>query len=300
MLAKLFLLLAAISLLICNQAMAQEDEVKIRLAARQAASIAAENAFKKWDDAQAKSTQQFDSRDHQTCVNAGFNPTTWGNPDTEKYYLCRAQLIEERSPPLPPNVSQLAQSRSALFFRQKAHEAQYAVRSIDEEAHYTCLKEAGTPGALENPQTKLYYECRTRLAEEQMGPKVASLFRQKALDAANATADAELCVQRGLKKEDPAYGKCRKQIAASRQCQQNIQTKITQKTQQDAIECKKEAFLKFPNQQTRKNARTTNIPEPNIAQKKFIATCLKQRQNLYAQYKTKLEFECQRILSTNY
>lgn len=255
------------------------------------------SAFVEWDNAQAEATKRFNDSDHQTCVNAGFTPRSWGNPDTEKYYSCRARLVLERAPALPAGVTKAALPRAAVFFQQKAHEAQYAFRVIDEQSHQTCLEKGGMPGEMDDPKTKLYYECRAKLAEEQMGLKIALLFRQKATEAASEAADAEICTKQGLKKEDPGYSQCKEKVTASRQCLNNIQSKLEQKTKQNAIDCQEEAQLKLPDQLAKGHGRAYTAAQLTNARQKMTGICLRERKDMMGQYAAGLKLECKDNMS---
>ncbi len=278
---------------LCCSAVAASPVPEIENSAPVSSPEATTNAFKQWDDAQAETATKFNARDHQYCIDAGFIPRSWGNPDTEKYYLCRARIIEERSLPLPPGVSKNTQSRAALFFHQKAHEAQYAFRIADEQSHQECVNQSGPPGAMDDPKTRLYYQCRAKLAERDMGPKIAMMFRQKMNESSNATLDAERCFQRGFKKADPNYAECRRRSAVARLCVQNISKKLAEKRTQDTKDCNEEAKLQLPDTMIHGEHRAyTNAQELEKARQKLSTICMRERETLLEQYKIGLTLEC--------
>lgn len=255
-------------------------------------------AFKSWDDTQTEQTERFDRHDHQECVKAGFEPLAWGNPNTEKYYNCRARFVEERAspPPITNKNDPVPTSRAAQFFHRKAEEAQYAFRVIDEQTHRDCTAKGGTPGDLEDPKTKMYYDCRAKLADEQMGPKIAALFRQKSAEAADANAQSEFCVKRGIKKDDPTYQSCKEKVTTYRHCLTQIDEKLTQKTIENKDACLEETTLKLPISMTKGENPAYTKKQLAKAREKMTNLCIHEKKDLEEQYKYTLKSECTGLL----
>ena len=143
-----------------------------------------------------------DLSDHQACLDKDGLPSRQEDPATEKYYRCRAKLLQEKIA-APKSVldkispSQINASKkmaeAAKVFEEKAdlaYKAQVQARNMarqqweQEESdkvqrfsnqdHQECSQKGYFVGKPEDPRTESYYDCRSHLAELRMTPPPTS------------------------------------------------------------------------------------------------------------------------------
>ena len=283
----------------------------------------AQSGVTKWEAEQSASAKKFDAADHQACIKTGLDPSVWGSPDTEEYYLCRAKIIEQRAPALASTNKNYEKKapQAALYFYKLAREAQYAFKSADYETHHLCLNKGVFPGELEDPKTQQYYECRAELADKMMGKKVVQIFRNHAKQAAQAAADNQPCASRGYKKGTPIYAECRKAMENYKQCMKEIDGKLKAQQQQDEKDCTEQAMLQFPNQllgnsekrvstiDTYNQITTTVIKDKPLYSAEQLSTFRKKAQGLCSRTKdtarqqvlaVSLKMACSQIMDFNH
>lgn len=262
------------------------------LAARDYRLNGSEILLRQWEQQQSDDAKHFDAADHKHCIATGLEPSVWGSPDTEKYYLCRASVIERRAlaKPFVAKNNEKKLPRAALFFYNKAREAAYAFSAVDNETHKTCLSKGIYPGDWEDPKTQQYYDCRAALAEANMGRKVTAIFRARASQAAEAAADNQPCINKGFQKGTASYQKCRKAILVYKQCLNEIGGKLSVQKRQDATDCFEDAKLRFPG----------HGKKASESRSKAYGICLRQRETVRMQAQAaNLKMNCADILDFN-
>jgi hypothetical protein len=295
----------------------QEFSQKANVARSQASQYARDD-YSKWEEEQSTLTKQYNKQDHQTCITKTGSPSSWGSPNTERYYFCRAELIEKRASPTPrlSDYHEQKSSEAALYFYRLAREAQYAFRAIDYALHTQCL-EKGTPGEIDDPQSEPYFRCRATLALKDQDQDVVKMFTKKAEQSKQAFNEHLSCSSRGFAKGQERYQHCRKAITHYNQCMGDIPNQLNAALNEAKKQCHQLSTSQFPDSLSQGNRQklvsidrfnqtsSTSIDSPAFmpkaalqkARQRFYSSCFKSKQSEALQWEAGFKARCSDLIN---
>lgn len=274
-----------------------------------------------WEDLQSERAKKYDLSDHKACLDKGFFPLSWANPSTEKYYLCRAALIDQRAE-TEENISATYEKRTpkaALYFLELAKEASYAFRATDYASHHECLQKGFELLAPENPKTEAYYHCRTEIAKKTTkDPALVKMFAKKAEESHHIALHHQACTARNIEKDSSFYPKCIKIMHHYESCLKKQKPLLPPTASaKDLQECQMKALQLFPDALLSKrkkhimtldkyNHTTSTIIEDTAiysleelkkVRDASVNICLTERKTLRSQHDLDLRKSCESILT---
>lgn len=222
--------------------------------------------------------RMIERQDHQRCVYRGMDVGEWGDVNTEVYWRCRYNLVQERLIDYP--ISSASMENNAMIKKisedilKKWNRArQFLLSKLDDNIetldHSKCISDGYDIDSLDPAQVEAYYICRQNLVLERVPPAPGITNSYEAAILSKADADEYMKMIRdnkktdkevllvtkmmsnyencaGLKVRSGEFKKCTDANDEAKKCLGKIEAEKAKKGLEDKTYCAQQAFSQFP------------------------------------------------------
>ena len=222
--------------------------------------------------------RMIERQDHQKCVYRGMDIGEWGDVNTEVYWRCRYNLIQERLIDYP--ISSASMENNAMIKKisddilKKWNRArQFLLSKLDDNIetldHSKCISQGYEIDSVDSAQVEAYYICRQNLVLERMPPAPGITNSYEAAILSDSDSDEYMKMIRenkktdkevllvskmmnnyencaGLKVRSDEFKKCTDATDEAKKCLSKIEVAKAKKGLEDKIYCTQQSFNQFP------------------------------------------------------